>query len=118
LEWAHENEYRLDIPLRQNEEPWNTLPYHPEEIVELSLGLAMEKRTLTTLWVWLWQLIQKLRSLEQSAGLMEGSGSTASDFWEAGTPDIQMYLSLGQRIFSIGGSAQNAAETNDRYTDA
>jgi Protein of unknown function (DUF2971) len=31
FEWAHENEYRLAIPLRQNEEPWNTLPYHPEE---------------------------------------------------------------------------------------
>jgi hypothetical protein len=43
LEWAHENEYRLAIPMRQNEEPWNTLPYHPEEIVELCLGLAMEK---------------------------------------------------------------------------
>ncbi len=43
LEWAHENEYRLAIPMRQNEEPWNTLPYHPEEIAELYLGLAMEK---------------------------------------------------------------------------
>jgi len=43
LEWAHENEYRLVIPMRQNEDPWNTLPYHPEEIVELYLGLAMEK---------------------------------------------------------------------------
>ncbi len=43
LEWDHENEYRLAIPMRQNEEPWNTLPYHPEEITELYLGLAMEK---------------------------------------------------------------------------
>jgi hypothetical protein len=43
LEWEHENEYRLAIPMRQNEEPWNTLPYHLEEIVELYLGLAMEK---------------------------------------------------------------------------
>jgi len=42
LEWAHENEYRLAIPMGQNEEPWNTLPYHPDEIVELYLGLAME----------------------------------------------------------------------------
>ena len=43
LKWAHESEYRLAIPLRKNEEPWNADPYHPEEIVELYLGLAMEK---------------------------------------------------------------------------
>jgi hypothetical protein len=43
LEWAHEGEYRLAIPMRRNEKPWSTLPYHPEEIVELYLGLAMEK---------------------------------------------------------------------------
>jgi hypothetical protein len=41
-EWAHEHEYRLATPLRQNEDPWNTMPYHPEEIVELYLGLALE----------------------------------------------------------------------------
>ena len=43
LKWEHEGEYRLAIHLRQNEEPWNTDPYHPEEIIELYLGLAMEK---------------------------------------------------------------------------
>jgi hypothetical protein len=43
LKWAHESEYRLEIPLRKNEEPWNTDPYHPEEITELYLGVAMEK---------------------------------------------------------------------------
>jgi hypothetical protein len=43
LKWSHESEYRLEIPLRKNEEPWNTDPYHPEEITELYLGLAMEK---------------------------------------------------------------------------
>jgi len=43
LEWAHEGEYRLAIPMRRNEKPWSTPPYHPEEIVELYLGLAMEK---------------------------------------------------------------------------
>jgi hypothetical protein len=42
LKWAHENEYRLAIPLGRGE-PWNTFPYDPEEIVELYLGLAMEK---------------------------------------------------------------------------
>ena len=44
LHWAHEREYRLAIPIMsQDEEPWNTLRYHPEEITEMYLGLAMEK---------------------------------------------------------------------------
>ncbi len=43
LKWAHECEYRLAIPMLQDEEPWNTLPYHPEELTELYLGLAMDK---------------------------------------------------------------------------
>jgi hypothetical protein len=41
LEWEHESEYRLVIPLREGEEPWETLKFHPEEITELYLGLAM-----------------------------------------------------------------------------
>lgn len=43
LHWAHESEYRLAIPMDQDEEQWNTLRYHPEEITEMYLGLAMEK---------------------------------------------------------------------------
>lgn len=43
MTWAHESEYRLAIPLRQNEEAWNTLSYHSEEITELYLGAAMEQ---------------------------------------------------------------------------
>lgn len=43
LDWQHECEYRLAIPVRKSEAPWNTLPYHPEEITELYLGLEMEK---------------------------------------------------------------------------
>jgi len=46
LEWAHENEYRLAMPMRQSEKPWNTLPYHSEEIVELYLGLAIERANI------------------------------------------------------------------------
>ncbi len=42
LDWQHEGEYRLAIPIRRNEKPWNTRPYHPEEITELYLGLEME----------------------------------------------------------------------------
>ncbi len=41
LRWQHEAEYRLVTPLRQGELPWNVLKYHPEEITELYLGLAM-----------------------------------------------------------------------------
>jgi hypothetical protein len=41
LDWQHEGEYRLAIPLAPGERPWNTLPYHPEEITELYLGAAM-----------------------------------------------------------------------------
>jgi Protein of unknown function (DUF2971) len=41
LDWQHEGEYRLAIPLQLGEEPWNTLPYHPEEITELYLGASM-----------------------------------------------------------------------------
>ena len=43
LEWEHETEYRLAIPLLQGED-WVALPYHPEEITELYLGLAMTKQ--------------------------------------------------------------------------
>ncbi len=42
LAWQHEGEYRLAIPIRIDEEPWITLPYHPEEITELYLGPEME----------------------------------------------------------------------------
>ena len=41
LKWKHESEYRLAIPLAKGEEDWTTLPYHPEEITELYLGMAM-----------------------------------------------------------------------------
>ena len=46
LEWSHENEYRLAIFLREGEE-WETLAYHPEEITELYLGLAMDEADKT-----------------------------------------------------------------------
>jgi hypothetical protein len=49
LEWEHESEYRLAIPLRRGEKEWDTLPYHPEEITEMYLGLAMTKETRLTL---------------------------------------------------------------------
>jgi hypothetical protein len=41
LKWKDECEYRLAIPLDEDEEPYETLPYYPEEITEMYLGLAM-----------------------------------------------------------------------------
>jgi DUF2971 family protein len=43
LNWQHEGEYRLVIPIGKDEQPLNTVPYHPDEITELYLGLEMEK---------------------------------------------------------------------------
>lgn len=43
--WEHENEYRLAIPTLDGEAPWDKLPYHPEEITELYMGLAMDDNT-------------------------------------------------------------------------
>ncbi len=43
LPWRHEGDYRLAIPLRKGEPPWDTLTYHPEEITELYLGCAMTR---------------------------------------------------------------------------
>ena len=57
LDWGHEREYRLAIPMRQGELPWNSLAYHPEEITKLlrsqpepfsSHGLELSERLLAT----------------------------------------------------------------------
>jgi hypothetical protein len=42
LPYKFENEYRLAIPSGEDGD-WDTLPYYPEEITELYLGLAMTK---------------------------------------------------------------------------
>jgi hypothetical protein len=42
-QWEYENEYRLAIPIGQNEEPWDVLRFHPEEITEIYLGHAMDE---------------------------------------------------------------------------
>jgi hypothetical protein len=44
LKWKHEGEYRLNIPLRKGEPPWDTLLFHGEEITELYLGLSIESK--------------------------------------------------------------------------
>ena len=43
LKWKDECEYRLAIPIGEDEEPYETLLYHPEEITEIYLGLAMDQ---------------------------------------------------------------------------
>lgn len=43
LDWQGEDEYRLAIPIVENEKPWDTLPYQSEEITELYLGCEMEE---------------------------------------------------------------------------
>jgi hypothetical protein len=45
MEWEYECEYRLSIPLGPNEVPWSTLPYYPEEITEVYLGMNMADTT-------------------------------------------------------------------------
>jgi len=40
-EWEYEKEYRLAIPVHDDGQDWNTMPYHPEEITELYLGHKM-----------------------------------------------------------------------------
>jgi hypothetical protein len=44
LNWKYEQEYRLAIPIFDGED-WNMLPYHPEEISELYLGLKTTEET-------------------------------------------------------------------------
>jgi len=39
--WKHESECRLVVPALPNETPWDTIPYHAEEITELYLGTKM-----------------------------------------------------------------------------
>ncbi len=43
LDWQNEKEYRLVIPLDEGEDDWSLLKFHPEEITELYLGLAMDE---------------------------------------------------------------------------
>jgi hypothetical protein len=66
LEWKHESEYRLVIPLRQGEREWNTMPYHPEEITELYLGLTMAKGNKD-------EIISKARAVNPNIAIFQAS---------------------------------------------
>lgn len=76
LEWQHEGEYRLVIPIRENEKPWDTLPYHPEEITELYLGLDMKKSDIE-------DIIGKARTVNRDIALFrakrDGGGKLVFD---------------------------------------
>jgi hypothetical protein len=45
LDWEGEDEYRLAVPII-NEIPWETLPYHKEELADLYLGLDMGSKEI------------------------------------------------------------------------
>src|SRR5258707_1322369 len=64
LKWQHECEYRLAIPLGQDEEPFDTLPYHPEEITEMYLGLAMDPMDRD-------EIVAKARALNQDIAIFQ-----------------------------------------------
>jgi hypothetical protein len=64
LKWQHECEYRLAIPLRQNEAPWDTLPYHPEEITEMYLGSALQLKD----WG---EIVRKARAVNQGVAIFQ-----------------------------------------------
>lgn len=63
LKWQHENEYRLAVPIRSGEN-WNTLPYHPEEVTELYLGLAMTNEDKE-------EIIHKARAINPSIDIIQ-----------------------------------------------
>jgi hypothetical protein len=49
LEWEHEKEYRLCIPVI-GEQDWNVLSFHPEEIPELYLGANIDDAVKTEIF--------------------------------------------------------------------
>jgi hypothetical protein len=65
LEWEHESEYRLAIALRQGED-LNSLPYHPNEITELYLGLAMSKENKK-------EIISKAKTVNPNIAILQTS---------------------------------------------
>jgi hypothetical protein len=67
LRWEHESEYRLAIPLPQGED-WNTLNYHPEEITELYLGVAMTRANKDEIIVKAKAVNPKIAILQASRG--------------------------------------------------
>jgi hypothetical protein len=91
LKWEHESEYRLAIPLRKNEEPWNTLKYHPEEITELYLGRSMENSDME-------EIIDLAKSLNPNIAIFRSTRDTQGKIvftrdergseapWENGVP--------------------------------
>lgn len=66
LDWQHEDEYRLTCPILGNEEPWNTLAYHPEEITELYLGLETKKSDIE-------DIVGKARNVNPNIGIYQAN---------------------------------------------
>jgi hypothetical protein len=69
LKWQHEREYRLAIPLGQDEGPYDTLPYHSEEISEMYLGLAMDPKDRN-------EIVAKARTVNPDIAIFQAKRDT------------------------------------------
>lgn len=67
------------IPILPNDQPWNTLAYHPEEITELYLGSEMEAADLE-------DIVRKARGVNPDIKIFRarrnGDGSLRFDSFE------------------------------------
>lgn len=71
LQWQYEGEYRLAIPLGENEEPYDTLLFHPEEVTELYLGSRMRLADMA-------DVIRKARRLNPNIALFQAERDKAN----------------------------------------
>jgi hypothetical protein len=87
LAWQHEGAYRLVIPLRQGEEPWNTLAYHPEEITGLYLGAALTDTDKQ-------DIVAKAKALNPQSRFFRRSGTTKGGSVSTGYDAVYIRHSL------------------------
>jgi hypothetical protein len=71
LKLQHECEYRLAIPIGQDEEPYDTLSYHPEDITEMYLGLAMDLKDRD-------EIVAKARKINQNIAIFQAKRDAKS----------------------------------------
>jgi hypothetical protein len=69
LQWEYEKEYRLAIPLMQDEAPWDTSPYNSEEITELYLGCNMQNAVAA-------EIMLKARRVNPAIAIFQGRRGT------------------------------------------
>ena len=116
-EWEYEQEYRLTIPMI-DEQDWNLMPFHPEEIVAMYLGPKISEETKRefiglargidpeielyqavigtangTRFAWASSLTQIMRAGEAAqcrVWHVASDRSSRSDFWSYGTADVRL----------------------------